>query len=401
MKTNGPDEGDHAKGSPTLPSRRINPDVKFAHDDGNIDLLARMLRQGDPLADAVEEELQTHGVEARQALEAGLRNGLATLHDAPAAVAALLREAETLPAWVAPEILQRGDATFLSIEPRWIEISSNIAALLRTYSSPSIARLLVGTGRLATMAAHRIRETGTWAVTARLPGALTRGGPGYIATMEVRLLHARVRRTNLRRGWDVETWGVPINQVDLARTWLDFNYVPFRALTHLGFDFTAEELHDLYRFWRYLGYLLGIDPIFYRDIGDDSGAEELLDLIETTNEPPDDNSCALVAALLDVSIGHLMNALKTPPALTTDMVHALARFIHGDALADALGIRRNEHTHLMPLIVHDNQVTRRLQRIEPGAWERMLEQNLAIYRAQLAAPSGPTEFQTYLSAGGR
>ncbi len=55
----------------------------------------------------------------------------------------------------------------------------------------------------------------------------------------------------------------------------------------------------------------------------------------------------------------------------------------------------------MPLIVHDNQVTRRLQRIEPGVWERMLEQNLAVYRAQLAAPSGPTEYQTYLSAGRR
>src|SRR5260370_33109045 len=97
MKTNGPDEGDRTKGKPTLPSRRINPDVKFAHDDSKLDLLARMLRQGDPLADAVDEELRTHGVEARQALEAGLRNGLATLHARPAAVAALLPEAETLP----------------------------------------------------------------------------------------------------------------------------------------------------------------------------------------------------------------------------------------------------------------------------------------------------------------
>jgi cyclohexadienyl dehydratase len=51
MKTNGLDEGDRTEGSPALPSRRINPNVKFAHDDGKIDLLARMLRQGDPLAE--------------------------------------------------------------------------------------------------------------------------------------------------------------------------------------------------------------------------------------------------------------------------------------------------------------------------------------------------------------
>jgi hypothetical protein len=31
----------------------------------------------------------------------------------------------------------------------------------------------------------------------------------------------------------------------------------------------------------------------------------------------------------------------------------------------------------------------------------MLEQNLAMYRAQLTAPSGPTEYQTYFSSGRR
>src|SRR5258708_35371605 len=96
METNVPEKRQPASGSPALPRRRINPDRALPRDENKIDLLARMLRRGDPLADAVDEELQTHGVDARQALEAGLRNGLATLHDVPAAVAALLREAETL-----------------------------------------------------------------------------------------------------------------------------------------------------------------------------------------------------------------------------------------------------------------------------------------------------------------
>ena len=252
-----------------------------------------------------------------------------------------------------------------------------------------------------TTAAHRAEETAIWHTNAMLPGGLTRGGPGYVATVQVRVLHALRRVTKLRRGWDVETWGVPVNQVDLARTWLDFNYVTFRALADLGFDFTEEELRDLYHLWWYLGYLLGIDPLFYGDVQDHAQAEELLDLIETTNGPPDENSRALVAALLDITIGALMNALKTPPALTGDMVHALARFIHGDAIADALGVRQTELTHLMPLIVHDNGVTRRLQRIDPGAWERILEQNTAEYRAQLEALSAPTEYQTYFTASSR
>src|SRR5260370_42327192 len=212
MKTTDPDGGDPTKGSQALPSRRKNPNVRFARDEGKIDLLARMLRQGDPLADAVDEELQTHGVEARQAREAGLRNGLATLHDVPAAVAALLREAETLPAWVAPEILQRGAAANLSIEPLWRQISSNLAALLRTYSSPSIARVLVGTGRLATMAAHRVRETGTWAIAAALPAGWTVAWAGDLATIQGRPLPTRIRRYKLCRGRYRYKWGGPLKQ---------------------------------------------------------------------------------------------------------------------------------------------------------------------------------------------
>ena len=91
-----------ANGSSTLPSRRINPDVTLPRDDGKVDLLARMLRQGDPLADAVVEDLRAHGREARQALDTGLRDGLKTLRDVPPAIEALLRDVETIPEWVEP-----------------------------------------------------------------------------------------------------------------------------------------------------------------------------------------------------------------------------------------------------------------------------------------------------------
>jgi hypothetical protein len=402
MITTDPDGGDPTKGSPALPSRRKNPNVTFAGDDGKIDLLARMLRQGDPLADAVVAELRVVGAKGRNLLEAGLRDGLATLKDVPPAIEALLQQLETIPEWVEPGILQRPLVAYLSIEPRWMtHIALSFASLFHTYSSTAQARVLVGTGRLALGAGHRLGETGVWLTKVILPGGLVRGEQGYVATAQVRLLHALRRMTTLRRGWDVEAWGLPISQVDLARTWLDFTLVPFRALAQLGFDFTEAELRDLYALWRYVGYLLGIDPIFYRDVHDHDQAEELLDLLEMTDEPPDENSRALIAATMEFTVATLMHALHTPPALARDLGHALARYIQGDERADVLGIDRPEVLHLMPLIVHDNQATRRLHRLEPGAWERMLEQNLAAYRAELAALTGPTEFQTFLSAGHR
>jgi len=150
MTTTDPDGGDATKGSPALPSRRKNSNVTFARDDGKIDLLARMLRQGDALADAVIAELRVVGAKGRNLLEAGLRNGLATLKEVPPAIEALLRQLETIPEWVEPGILQRPLVAYLSIEPLWKNlIALTFGSLFHTYSSPAIARVLVGTGRLA------------------------------------------------------------------------------------------------------------------------------------------------------------------------------------------------------------------------------------------------------------
>jgi hypothetical protein len=394
----GPDQDRRGNGSPPLPSQRINPDLLLARDADQIDLLARMLRRGDPLADAVIAEVRELGPGGQDSLDAALRNGPGMPRSVPPAIQAFLQEVETVPDWVDPAILQRGSTAVRSTDPLWTDVVAGLGTGLHTFSSPAIARLLVGTGRLVSQVAHRARETGTWYLNTMLPGGLTLGAPGYLATLQVRLLHAVRRVTTLKRGWDVEAWGVPINQVDMAFAWVDFNYVPLRALTSFGFDFTEDERRECYHLCRYIAYLIGLDPVFYRDVQDHPQAEDLLTLLDTTNGAPDEHSRDLTASQLELSIGTVMNALKTPPALSGDLVHAMARFIHGDAIADGLGVRRTELTHLMPLVAHDNQSTRRLQRMVPGVWQQMLEQNLATFRAALAAPGGPSEYQTFLRA---
>jgi hypothetical protein len=77
--------------------------------------------------------------------------------------------------------------------------------------------LLTQTGRLTTVAPRRLAETGMWAGQATMPGGLLRGAPGYQATVQVRLLHARIRSSALKHGWDTAEWGVPISQVDVVR----------------------------------------------------------------------------------------------------------------------------------------------------------------------------------------
>jgi len=82
-----------------------------------------------------------------------------------------------------------------------VVLSAIPSALVHTYASPAIARLLTQTGRLTTVAPRRLAETGMWAGRPRCRGLL-RGAPGYQATVQVRLLHARMRSSALKHGWD-------------------------------------------------------------------------------------------------------------------------------------------------------------------------------------------------------
>jgi len=83
--------------------------------------------------------------------------------------------------------------------------------------------VLTTTGRLIDGAQRRaFKKPAKWLMAQMLPGALRPGQPGYVATLQVRMLHAHMRRLARSRGYDEAAFGAPINQVDLARTWMDF-----------------------------------------------------------------------------------------------------------------------------------------------------------------------------------
>src|SRR4030088_19116 len=322
-----------------IPGRVINLKQARARHGDKADHMVRMLAVGDPLADAVIVEMDALGKEGRRILNAGLADGLENLTERPPAITALLQQLETMPAWVDPDMLGRGEVASLSVSPLWYELSGIGSALVHTYASPAIARLLTQTGRLTTMAPRRLAETGMWAGQATMPGGLLRGAPGYQATVQVRLLHARIRSSALKHGWDTADWGVPISQVDVARTWLDFTVTPFRALAVLGIELTETEQHSLYQYWHYIAYLLGLEDGFHRDVTDHDSARELGHLFDLTIGAPDENSRALTAAMVSAQVELLASA---PQPLTSrpefsDLIHGILTPTFGDDLPDQLG----------------------------------------------------------------
>lgn len=387
-----------------LPQERFDVGSARKLTEREADFLSRMLNAGDPLADAVIDELYRLGPSANRILLDGLANGRASLSDPPPAIDALLEQTETLPAWVEPDILRRGSAAYLTVEPLWNDIALSIGSLIHIYASPGIARVLAATKDLTTLeiAGHRLTETAVWVYSTMLPNGLARGARGYVATIQVRLLHARVRNAARRHAWDTAGWGTPINQVDLARTWLDFTLTPYSTLSKFGFDFAEGELRDAYHLWQYLAYLLGIDPEFYRnvaartDVAGHAQAKELLELLEVTNTAPSDESRALVKPMMDVVTQAIMGSLKTSFQLTGDVSAGMARFVHGDALCDRLQIQPSSMVSFMPMLAFANQTTRQLQRSIPGAWDHLHEQAVKKYTDLIASNNAAAEYRRKL-----
>jgi hypothetical protein len=361
------------------------------------DFPLRMRTVGDPLADAVVVEFDELGRSARAALQRGLTDGRASVPDAPPAVDALLAHAETVPDWVSPELLDAGDRISHAVPVHWRTLAFPAGSLAHTYSSPAMARLLVGTGRLTSTAPRRLAETGLWQAAAMLPGGLHRGAPGYVQTVQVRLLHARVRASATAHGWDADRWGVPINQADVARTWLDFTVVPFTLLEGLGHRLTAEEQSRLYRYWWRVAHLLGLDERFFLHITDHRRAGELLDLLDSTTAAPDENSRALVGALFDAATTRLASAPQSPMDARgwRDLLHAVARDYHGDDTAAALGIPESPFTPLLPLLAAGEARARRYQSQVPGALRQAEEAGIAASRGLVATLPGSTAYQDH------
>src|SRR5438105_2616455 len=121
-------------------------------------------------------------------------------------------------------------------------------------------------------------------------------------------------------------------------------------------------------FWQYIAYLLGIDERIYRPILGQHSAQELLEMIDSTTEGANEDSRALVQAMLEALAELLL--LKLPASVKFDLGSALTRRLHGDKLADQLGIKRTWISALMPLIMFANRLQRVWDQRSPSAVQR-------------------------------
>jgi hypothetical protein len=187
-----------------------------------------------------------------------LAEGIDSVADAPPALRTFFDEVETVPEWVDWDLVEQGARCFRSLGQNSLDILLQLS-LIGGYRFGGPTDLLVATGGLSgDSSMRRLGETQKWGVAISQPGGMRRGNEGFTATVHVRLMHALVNES-FTPTWDVERWGMPINQSDQAATLGLFNGVVLIGTRGLGARISKSDARAYMHLWRYIGWLMGVD----------------------------------------------------------------------------------------------------------------------------------------------
>jgi hypothetical protein len=244
------------------------------------------------------------------------------------------------PAWLDPKLIEEG----ARLERNAYAHRSPFAirgGFIGTFMNKYMALPMALTGALSNKtAAHRVHETATFFTTTVLPGALDRYGAGFKAAAMVRLMHSMVRFNILHGGlhWDVQTYGIPIPQVDQMPAGLRSIFdLAQKALRQGRMTFTPAERARA-ELARYRCFLLGLPEELLAADTPQTVVDILLTRHATLRKGFDDTCGALVRATMTADLSSdrsLPGRLQTWIERGCSKVFFVGNFMHGDKDAAA------------------------------------------------------------------
>lgn len=351
----------------------------------------RFTQMGDPLADALVAAFRRMpaGV-GRAQFETALERGIAGVDGPLPELVAFFDHVDARPYWVDQKKLDYAARVSARIGMAASFTAMSMFSLMGGYLASRADKTLVATGDLEAIAPRRLAETLTWTVDVTAPGAMERFAPGFTSTLRVRLMHAMVRAGMSRRpDWDFEDWDQPVNQSTMAGTLMLFSLGNVVGSQALGVQFSREDKDALYHFWRYVGFLLGVDAELLP--ADEADTWRLLWLQADYEFRPDEDSTRLGHAL-QTALGPLALGSSGHPvaqaarALTTELLCAYSRLILGPTNADALELPDNKVAQVaIAGLAVTNFAVRYPMRLVPGldrVWEAIGRRNIETFAAQ-------------------
>jgi len=262
------------------------------------DLLERVRNftmTGDRVADAYAALIPSLGFRTLvEMLDAACEKGVESVDDSPPELVAFIEAMEATPDWVDMKLV----ATGARDERIPMAVATPFAirgAFLATFLNKYAALPMTMTGTLSDEAsAKRVFETASFFTASTLPGALDRHGKGFQAAAKVRLMHSMVRFHLLNSGdWDVETYGIPIPQIDQMPAGTIGTFLMSGRLMKKGKTEFTEAQKASVELSRYRCFLLGLPQDLLGET-----PQEIIDLLVarhiTLREAYDDETCGVL-----------------------------------------------------------------------------------------------------------
>ncbi|KAK3110300.1 hypothetical protein LTR53_015533, partial [Teratosphaeriaceae sp. CCFEE 6253] len=249
------------------------------------------------------------------------------------------REVTTVPDWVDWAQIQRGQDVFYRYG------AANLTglayqSLLGGMGAARVVETLARTGGFSTKVARsRLFETTQHILQCtKSLESIQPGGDGFASTIRVRLLHAAVRNRILKLAaskpgyYDVEAWGVPINDLDSMATINTFSAtLIWLSLPRQGIFLRKQEITDYMALWRYIGHVIGC-PTDEFETPDQ--ARRLMESLLFYEVKPSDTSKIMANNIIKSLEG------QPPGYASADFLTASARWLNGNDLCDELGLMR-------------------------------------------------------------
>ncbi len=271
----------------------------------------------------------------------------------------LNKDMKKLPSEVVPDLPLWADQKLIKAAIRFFDKNpKNILLLLGYYSLPYCyaaadgAKVLYNTGRIVEQTRKRLAETAQFVLDVCEESSFLPNGKARASAFKVRIIHAAVRHGLLSKGWDSSTYGMPVNQEDMAGTNLSFSFIILRGLRKSLVSISPKEAEAYLHLWNVVAYLLGLDE---KLIAYSLSEAAVLDrLISKRNFRESTEGKELMSALLD--------CLEETSPFPKGFAHDYTYFLLGDEISKLLDFKPNNSAQ--PL-VWLNKVANWLE-IDPG-----------------------------------
>jgi mpaB/rubber oxygenase-like protein len=242
----------------------------LAYPDAVVTELGRDRARSDPLSDAFMEAAfkGKYARDARKMVDHALDQGIGNVPNAPPELVALFAHLDTEPDWLDWDRVERGAKVFRRYGVDAFYYFGLIT--IDGYRNEFIHKPLILTGAYTGGSAFgRFLETCRFWIDVSEPGGLRPGGEGRKTAVTVRIMHSMIRRRIAHHPeWDGPRLGVPLSQNAQLGT-LFTSFLLNEHTKKLGYLVTDDEILDHMHFWRYVGYMLGVEPSLYPETVED------------------------------------------------------------------------------------------------------------------------------------